>query len=469
MNALKLAVDKEHILKNVTRATNVLLTNAGVKSTSDDSLTHHRTLRGKSASSSQQRQLVSFANHPSNTSIRPMIAKDVTCPTTFNSTTSSCVLASMGIQVLANPNVYTPTMVKSFLYTPMEYAMNNSTKFLDTLNRSEVEHVLFVGSGDYKEPSTSTVGGTTDTETNLPFVGAAVGGSLLIMMGVAIGRSRVNDKRDNESSIPDEEYDDKLFQSIVSNEGRENNNKKRALDDSVLEETIMGGNLEGRSRSRNKSFQSSYKRLPDATPILQKLCSEYQVGFTDFGVEGSYSSEKETRSVVVETGSAAGSTGSKASTPNSETKEDKVENDMAAKMVSPDSNQSLKSVNEKEEESSSCSPSGATALSDSESSTKKTLHDDDEDDDNEEEWMTKISYVPDPNVPLSFSGLFGSSNNRQESLSSSSSSSGDNAVEELDQEKREVTNHPERGVSLGLLGGSNTKINPLEAIEEGDD
>ena len=397
MNALKLVVDNEGIMATVKNSTGIILTEAGIGTTTTTTSTTTtivtRTLRGGHGEQRQQRILVSFVSDNANNSIENIKTQDVKCPNVFYQS-KSCVLAETKVLVSANPTLYDQQMINQTVLTPMEASMTSS-KFLDTMDRSEVKEVLFVGSGEYLEPIDITNSPAQDTETNVPFVAAAVGGSFLMMMGVAIGRSRVQDKRGDSSSC-EEEFDEKLFQSIVPNDDSD-----KGTRDIIIP-----------SQSRNhvgiKESTSRIKPVPDATPILEKLLSTQNMKLP-----------LTHHSDTIEHGGLIGE----------QSLDSRNDSDLSEEAYEP--------VNE------------------------------------EEEWMTKISYVPDANVPLSFSGIFGSRNQEQksDSISPPSSSSDDSAQKGSNEEESEYLAHPEVGGSLrpsldGLMGGSNTKLNPLEVIEE---
>ena len=398
MSALKLAVDKGGIMSSVKDSTGVVLTEAGVRATNTTNATKARTktrtrTRTLRKIDLERRILASFGMGRANNSIENIKIQDVKCPNVFNQS-KSCVLGEIQVQISANPKVYSnQQMIDQIVLSPMESSMKSS-QFLDALNRSEVKEILFVGSGDYIDPIEITNQPIQEPETNIPFIAVALGGSILIMMGVAIGRSRVRDKRVDSSMSLD--FVDKLYEPIDT-DNRNGKSRNMAISTHV-------------DREESATHISPMEPVPDATPVLEKLLklskNELKLPCTCHSDMMEYLKENESRSAV--------------------------ENNVP--------------------------------LSDDDCSSDYA---------DDEEWMSKISYSPDPNVPLSFSGIVVSKYMKEQKLVSTcpSSSSGTSGPNASDTEESEYIPHHRLGGSLGsslsgLLGGCNTKLNPLEVIEE---
>ena len=108
-----------------------------------------------------RRMLVAFDSTDAGESIMYVKALDVKCPSIFNDTTSSCVLVEWKVMIEANPYEYDGDRVSAVIFDPIRESMLPvSSEFLDVLDRSEVEEVMFVGDGPYNsdDGDESTIG-----------------------------------------------------------------------------------------------------------------------------------------------------------------------------------------------------------------------------------------------------------------------------------------------------------------------
>jgi hypothetical protein len=196
LNPIRLAVDTDGFQTSSKQALRRILSDFGISTKQ----------RNPSSRILQLRELIAFEELDPANSIYFTNVTEVPCSPMFVQS-SSCVFLDTELRISADPMEYSEDIISSKIRSQIKDSMETSL-FLDTLKRSEVNEVLFIDSTYLLWNETIE---SDDSETsvshNMVVTGISIGASLLLAVAILVSRSRVRDDRSDIDTGEKIDYD----------------------------------------------------------------------------------------------------------------------------------------------------------------------------------------------------------------------------------------------------------------------